>query len=188
MGCNSSFLIGKVLLLFLYLTDGCNSRLLFFSKCFWKVHPRVLLSKLQHFTPKRVLSAFYIQSNMSTCQHFSKLQLPQAWELSAHKVLCLPSVTWIGIWESRWGDTVQSNPRTGRKSATFMFCSNAAKSCLPFLWIIQDHVLYRGLWRYHLTFWMFSPCPYAPQHRRDLCHSILSKWSDNEQTQLLLPQ
>lgn len=79
-------------------------------------------------------------------------------------------------------------PGLVRESSTFMFCKNAAKSYLLFLWINQGHILYRGLWRSYLTFWLFSPCPYVPQHRRELCHSILSKWLENEQTQLLLPQ
>lgn len=33
--------------------------------------------------------------------------------------------------------SMDSSPRTARKSATFMFCNKAANPCLPFLWINQ---------------------------------------------------
>lgn len=87
MGCNSSFLIGNLILLFPCQTYGCNRRLIFFSKYFWEVHSHAFLSKMQHFTHKRMFLASY---SRVMCQHFSKLQLPQAWQLHAHRVLCLP--------------------------------------------------------------------------------------------------
>lgn len=90
------------------------------------------------------------------------------------------------LWSGAGGMTtgflsMDSNLRTARKSATFVFCNHAGNSCLPFLWINQV-MFCRGLWRYHRTFWMFFSMPIcSPAQKRSLSQhplQMIRQWTN----------